>query len=80
MAEMIHTDIFLMGGWSSGLPAATGAVKMGADTVLIERECPYGQPMPGRNTRNKFTLAARLTYQITFIAPSYKSIKISGHA
>ena len=37
MAEMIHTDIFLMGGWSSGLPAATGAVEMGADTVLIER-------------------------------------------
>ena len=37
MAEIIHTDICIIGGGSGGLTVAAGAVQMGAKTVLFER-------------------------------------------
>ena len=37
MAEIIHTDICVIGGGSGGLSVAAGAIRLGAKTVLIER-------------------------------------------
>ena len=37
MAEIIHTDICIIGGGSGGLTVAAGAAQMGAKTVLFER-------------------------------------------
>ena len=51
--EPIHTDICVIGAGSGGLSVASGAVQMGASTVLVEKgrmggDClNYGCVPPG---------------------------------
>lgn len=58
MAEIIHTDICAIGGRSCGLSVAAEAVKMGAETVLIERDKMGGDCLNTGCTRSKALLGA----------------------
>ena len=58
MAEIIQTDICVIGGGSGGLTVAAGAVQMGAGTVLIERDKMGGDCLNTGCVPSKALLAA----------------------
>ncbi|MDX1655489.1 MAG: FAD-dependent oxidoreductase, partial [Candidatus Competibacteraceae bacterium] len=64
MAELIKTDILVIGAGSGGLSVAAGAAQMGADTVLIERGRMGGDCLNYGCVPSKSLIAAARTAHI----------------